>query len=655
MEFSPAAATPVAKSNDDRQFVINSIQNLKYLDSVSKTLDLPTQDIKHALARLENRDLSVVVVGEFKRGKSTFINALLGRDLLPSDILPTTATINRIRFGATPSATVRFKDGSSISISLDELATYVTKLTSAAETISNRVQEASIYYPLHYCQNGVEIIDTPGLSDDDSMTEITLSVLNRTEIAIMVTSAISPFAESEGVFLTDVLLTRGIDRILFVVNGIDNFKRSEDIDRVIQNITQRIKQHIQDWANRQFGAGTPAANAYMQRMGNPHIFGLSAQQALQAKLNQDTALLERSRFQEFEISLNRLLTEERQQISLQMSVETANFAAHQILKTIHRQQHLLIVQQQLMTKKILSIIENIDMLRSQSREELDGLDREIIQSASQVTTVSHSLNYRLKQASEQIIDNTSVNMSSNLNGIVTHFADRVASAFREVISTVESELTKVANQEIDQRSLDLKNIANAIDRQIDRIQNLCSQIEVDLNIKSSIVRHYNAHLPTIVYRLSNLCAVDSSLFFIQEPAKGGYTATGAAIGALFGGVGLPVGAAIGAGLGEQRRKQKFKQFYKPEVLSAIETKLNSEHVDLTVNRYVVTATSNLTTSARIVGEQTEIVIDEIEQSFATFRGRRAAEDLATQTKLEQLRSEIQKVFDDTQQLLGHLH
>lgn len=96
-----------------------------------------------------------VVVGEFKRGKSTFINALLGEEILPSDVLPTTATINRVVFGSLPSAVIRFKDGQEQSIAVNQLKDYVIKLTSDAEATSSRVQEAVICYPLRYCHDGI--------------------------------------------------------------------------------------------------------------------------------------------------------------------------------------------------------------------------------------------------------------------------------------------------------------------------------------------------------------------------------------------------------------------------------------------------------------------------------------------------------------------
>jgi predicted GTPase len=655
MEFAVHSSAPVTDPSEDRQLVLTLIQNLECLHRTAKTLALSTRDIENALAQVKNQALSVVVVGEFKRGKSTFINALIGQDILPSDILPTTATINRVVFGSIPSVTIRFKDGQDQSITIEQLANYVTKLTSDAEVISSRVQEALIHYPLHYCQNGVEIIDTPGLSDDEVMTEVTLSVLRRTEVVIMVTSAISPFAESEGVFLTETLLEQGIDHILFVVNGIDHFKRAEDTDRVLQSIRRRIKKHIYDWANRQFGEGSQEYNAYIKRMGIPRVYGLSSQQALQAKRTGDTFLLELSRFQEFETSLNRLLTEERQRISLQMSVEAAIAAANQILKTIESQQHRLQVQQQSITKKIFSIVENLSMLRIESREALNHIDRGIANIESEVTTILYSLNYRLEQAAEQTIDNTSVDMSSHLNGITSYFADRVASALRSVISNIESDITKIVKRETEKQLLELKVVSNSIDQQICQVQDRCLQLKVNFTAQNSVYQYCDAGHQNSPMPVSNLLSIDSNLFLIQEQAKGGYTVAGAVIGSFFGGFGAPVGAAIGASLGEQRRKQTFKQFYKPEVLSVIKAKLNLQNVNQKVNQYVITTISSLRTSAYRVRQQTEEIIDSIEQDISTFQGKREAATIAEQRRLDQLMSEIQKILDDSHLLLSRLN
>lgn len=64
------------------------------------------------LERIKTKKYNVAVVGEFRRGKSSLINALLGLPVLPADATPTTATVNRITYGAEPSVTIHYKDGS---------------------------------------------------------------------------------------------------------------------------------------------------------------------------------------------------------------------------------------------------------------------------------------------------------------------------------------------------------------------------------------------------------------------------------------------------------------------------------------------------------------------------------------------------------------
>lgn len=60
---------------------------------------------------MKNDFFVVVVLGEFKRGKSTFINALIGQDLLPTDVLPETATINALMYNETPELQIVMHDG----------------------------------------------------------------------------------------------------------------------------------------------------------------------------------------------------------------------------------------------------------------------------------------------------------------------------------------------------------------------------------------------------------------------------------------------------------------------------------------------------------------------------------------------------------------
>src|SRR5205809_637688 len=78
----------------DLEFLLDCAARLQLQNSLAL--------IDEVLARMRDHRFTVAVVGEFKTGKSTFVNALLGVDVVPTDVLPATATLNRITFGLTP-------------------------------------------------------------------------------------------------------------------------------------------------------------------------------------------------------------------------------------------------------------------------------------------------------------------------------------------------------------------------------------------------------------------------------------------------------------------------------------------------------------------------------------------------------------------------
>lgn len=307
---------------DYKRALFALVIDLRQLRSFSEKLNIENsiQLLDDVLKRIENDSFSVAVVGEFKRGKSTFINALLGKEILPSDILPCSATLNRVTYGLNKLVKVIFKDGREQKIGIEQLDNYVTKLTPESEVTAVSVKEAVVYYPTHFCRNNIDIIDTPGLSDDENMTAVTLSVLPEVDAAVMVLMATSPFSESERDFLENKLLRNDLGRVIFVVTGIDYFNRPEDADRVLKSIEGRIKKHVIERVEQQFGKNSEQYKVYFRKLGKLKVFGLSAYQALQAKQNGDVALLTQSRFGEFEAALEKFLTQERGTIALQVPI-----------------------------------------------------------------------------------------------------------------------------------------------------------------------------------------------------------------------------------------------------------------------------------------------------------------------------------------------
>src|SRR5436190_8918735 len=83
--------------------------------------------LEEIVGRMREHKFTVAVVGEFKTGKSTFVNSLLGVDVVPTDVIPATATLNRITFGLDSSIDVVYKDGHTDSVEFHDLERYVTK------------------------------------------------------------------------------------------------------------------------------------------------------------------------------------------------------------------------------------------------------------------------------------------------------------------------------------------------------------------------------------------------------------------------------------------------------------------------------------------------------------------------------------------------
>jgi tetratricopeptide (TPR) repeat protein/GTP-binding protein EngB required for normal cell division len=107
-----------------------------------------------------DRPLLVAVMGEFNAGKSSFVNALAGEEVAPTGILPTTATVNVLRYAPTASARVLRHDGGARDIEAADIATFLSRLDDAG---AREIRLVEIFLPLEALRR-VEIVDTPGLN-----------------------------------------------------------------------------------------------------------------------------------------------------------------------------------------------------------------------------------------------------------------------------------------------------------------------------------------------------------------------------------------------------------------------------------------------------------------------------------------------------------
>ena len=281
--------------------------HLSQLSELYHHYQLPAADcgaLEEQLLLIRNRTFRVAVIGEFKRGKSTLINAIIGAEVLPADIVPATATINRITYGDAPSVQLHYHNSETRSIPIESLVDYVTKISASGAKEAERIAEAVITYPSVVCQNHVDIYDTPGLSDDDSMTALTMSILDRMDAAIVVISALSPFASTEAELTAQLIQHPNINHLFFVVTMLDGIE-PERQDELLDNIRGRIAELAREAVRFKSPLLLPKADRMLAGL---QLFGVSAKDALKAFASNDRQLLKSSRFESFKSELYRLLT-----------------------------------------------------------------------------------------------------------------------------------------------------------------------------------------------------------------------------------------------------------------------------------------------------------------------------------------------------------
>lgn len=379
--------------------------NLKELLRLSEDISLvnTAKSIRETIEKSDNDHFEVAIVGEFKRGKSTLINALLGQEVLPADVLPATATLNRVTYSEEPYVQVEYKNGTSERVDIDQLENYVTKLTREAEEKAETVKEATVYYDTDFCRNNVDIIDTPGLNDDEQMTNVTLSILPKIDAAVFVISANSPFSQFEKDFLEKKMLTSDVGRIIFVVNCFGTFSQ-EDENKIVETVRSRITKYVMDKAKKVMGEDSREFAVYKRKIGTPRVIGLYAKRALTAKTIEDEKLLEESNFPEFERALETMLTKERGVIALQILANKITNSGTEILRSVVMQENALMMANGEFMERYESAISEIDEIRNKKRQEFVKINDAANKVFSDLQPVLDSYWTNIEQAAMEVID-----------------------------------------------------------------------------------------------------------------------------------------------------------------------------------------------------------------------------------------------------------
>jgi GTPase SAR1 family protein len=218
-------------------------------------LESTAQDIRQVrIPKLDQGRFSLVVLGEFNHGKSTFINALLAlgdpwsagaspaqptaEPLLPVGITPTTAVLALIRQGDNVAAEAVFEDGRRQAIDPGKLSDWLT--VAGARAANESLSHVEIEHPAPFLREQITVVDTPGVNDiNEQRADITYGFVPRADAALFLLDATQILTASERRFLEERILHSCRDRLVFVVSKADLLNDAE-----LEEATQFARRHL---------------------------------------------------------------------------------------------------------------------------------------------------------------------------------------------------------------------------------------------------------------------------------------------------------------------------------------------------------------------------------------------------------------------------
>lgn len=235
-------------ANELKKNLLHTLSELEQLDDL-KTISRFDAELQRLHSRLSDDEFRIAVVGEFSSGKSTFINALLGQDILQHATTETTATLTRI-VNVQPddprckTGKVHFHDNSTVKLTnFSELRDYTTT-ASEKYNVVNDVTEVELYMPVLLSDHKIILVDTPGLNGTaDGHRDRTISLVQQAHSCIYLISR-RGLADSDIQFLA--YLSQYQKNFLFIQNFIDDFRKIEgdDLEEKLADQRKILEQRV---------------------------------------------------------------------------------------------------------------------------------------------------------------------------------------------------------------------------------------------------------------------------------------------------------------------------------------------------------------------------------------------------------------------------
>jgi len=406
-------------------------------------------NIKDTISALESRidvnEFKIAVVGEFSSGKSTFINAIAGKDLLKHATLETTAAltyIHNVKANDTRINTcvIKFSDNTSKQLEkLEDLEKYTT--TQSDIDVVTEVKSVDIFINFIDVDEELVIVDTPGLNGlADKHRELTIEEIKQAHACIYL-------FPKRGLAQTDIEFIKYISNyqntFIFIYNFIDelNVSEGESVDDKIESIKENISKFITSQSSRKLIT---------------HYCGMSALKALAGKDKSITRL--------YEDDFCDINDESRKAI-----YEESNFSVfEQILKSIINDvnfQHNRYISN---CYTVMNLMEYILMISKKKQSEVENsiLKDRAFKDISQIKNQKRNINENQENVLEQLYALIAQLFEENKRILCNDIDENIKNIFDTISNIINSE----KNYQEFEEKLEKKEYKKIIQRLIDEYQ-----------------------------------------------------------------------------------------------------------------------------------------------------------------------------------------
>lgn len=515
----------------EKEIINKEIETL--LKKINLTLPESSQVVKLTELQedIEKDHYSIMVVGEFKHGKSTFVNALLGQDIMPRGVTPTTATMNIAQYGE--DQTIEIVKSNGIVEKYDSVDV-LSRYTAEKDFDYEDIKFIKLTLDSTLLENRVVLIDTPGVNDlSEQRREVTHQFLPRADIIIFMCSLTSPIKYSEEKFIKERLIQNGMEKVIYAANFMDSIDE-EELEELIEFVERRLK-HINEETSQT-------------------VFPISSKEALEGRLNNDADLLQFSGILELEKEVERQIKS-----GLRGKEKIARFNKRIAL----------------ISEIVLQEVETAEIVSKQSVEELN----------EQLKTVSKWLDRLSKQENE--LQNYLFDRETEINFMIGksihHFGERLKVDIEnrihifqgaDIKSLVETQIPFAIKSQFSQW----------MDKYEDSIQQLLLKLEKE--VTSGLARSFNTNVQVQARRKDAINHLSSIPIFEAKSGnanvKAGFILGGVGSIALLVGVPffLPILGMAGLPFISQKIAEKQLENIKPDLIYTVQKKINMMIIDL---------------------------------------------------------------------------